>query len=578
MRALCFSLALASAGGAPADPLIVRPSGCAPLATHVPDADMAYQPGVDAYGRAVPPADLPGSGTPTIEATDVGVAIELPIRQATEPADPSANRFEGFDAIAEIGTMTVDANGVAHLAGRPLGGSRSCRRVARPRPETARRAVSSGPAMLYMVRAAWSGRPPEPVMFSPFVSTIAFRYLRARRQEGFVSVIAAFSLLGIALGVGALIVVMSVMNGFRHELIGRILGFAGHITVVGGAQGIPDYGQLDGLITAVPGVMGSTPVVEGQVLASARSGRNAGVLVRGIAAEDLKARGLINDNIVAGDLAAFGAENGVVIGGRLAGRLGLRVGDPITLISPKGQSTALGNLPRMVAYPVVAVFEVGMYEYDNGVVFMPLAEAQAYFRYPDAVTAIEVSITTPETPEAARRAIEQALPTTVRVVHWQQTNAQFFGALQVERNVMFVILTLIILVAAFNIISSLIMLVKDKGRDIAILRTVGATRGMIMRVFLLTGSTIGVLGTLLGFVLGLAFALNIESLRQVLQRLTGTELFAAEIYFLSRLPARVDWNEVAIVVAMALGLSFLATLYPSWRAARTDPAEALRYE
>ncbi|MGH6718266.1 MAG: lipoprotein-releasing ABC transporter permease subunit [Alphaproteobacteria bacterium] len=415
-------------------------------------------------------------------------------------------------------------------------------------------------------------------MISPFVRTVAFRYLRARRQEGFVSVIAGFSLLGIALGVGALIVVLAVMNGFRHELVGRILGFSGHVTVVAASGGLAGYDALAARIAGVDGVTAVVPVVEGQALAAAPSGRNAGVLVRGVAPESLAGRALIAENLVAGGLDRFGADEGVVIGSRLAARLGLRIGDAITLISPKGRATALGTLPRLVAYPILAVFEVGMYEYDNGVILMPLATAQAYFRFPGAVTAIEVAITTPETPEPARRAIAAAVAGAARVVTWQQTNAQFFGALQVERNVMFVILTLIIVVAAFNIVSSMIMLVKDKGRDIAILRTIGATRGAILRVFLLTGSTIGVVGTALGFVLGVAFALNIEELRQVLQRLTGTELFAAEIYFLSRLPARVDWHEVAVVVAMALALSFLATLYPAWRAARLDPAEALRYE
>ncbi|MSP81575.1 MAG: lipoprotein-releasing ABC transporter permease subunit [Alphaproteobacteria bacterium] len=415
-------------------------------------------------------------------------------------------------------------------------------------------------------------------MISPFERMVAFRYLRARRQEGFVSVIAGFSLMGIALGVAALIIVMAVMNGFRHELIGRILGFAGHVTVIGNAQGIAGYAELAAAIAALPGVASAVPVVEGQVLATAWGGRNAGVLVRGIAAADLQARDLIVAGIQSGSIADFGHDEGVVIGSRLAARLGLGVGDPITLISPRGTATALGTVPRMVGYPVIAIFEVGMYEYDNGVVLMPLGVAQVYFRYRDAATAIEVFVDRPEQPAAARDVIAAAVGDRGRTVDWQQSNAQFFGALQVERNVMFIILMLIILVAAFNIISSLIMLVKDKGRDIAILRTVGATRGMVMRIFLLTGASIGITGTLLGFALGVAFALNIEELRQLVQHLTGSDLFAAEIYFLTQLPARIDWHEVATVVAMSLVLSFLATLYPSWRAARLDPAEALRYE
>ncbi len=415
-------------------------------------------------------------------------------------------------------------------------------------------------------------------MLSPFVRMVAFRYLRARRQEGFVSVIAGFSLLGIALGVGALIVVLSVMNGFRHDLISRILGFSGHVTIIGGADGVPDYAALAAAIEGLDGVIAAVPVVEGQVLASAPSGRTAGVLVRGMAPDKLAARELVASHLIAGDFGRFAVGDGVIVGIHLAARLGLRVGDAITLISPKGPSTALGTLPRILAYPIHGIFKVGMYEYDNNVVFMPLPLAQAYFRYPDAATAIEVSIATPETPEPLRLAIESVVPGPIRVIDWQQSNAQYFGALQVERNVMFIILTLIILVAAFNIVSSMIMLVKDKGRDIAILRTFGATRGMVMRIFLLTGASIGVVGTVLGFVLGVAFASNIEAIRGLLQSLTGTELFPAEIYFLSQLPARLDWHEVATVVGMALGLSFLATLYPSWRAARLDPAEALRYE
>ncbi len=415
-------------------------------------------------------------------------------------------------------------------------------------------------------------------MVSAFERMVAFRYLRARRQEGFVSVIAGFSLLGIALGVAALIIVMAVMNGFRHELIGRILGFAGHITVVGGVQGLPEYGALAVEIGAIPGIVSAVPVVEGQALATARSGRNGGVLVRGIAPADLLDRALVTDSLKSGSLAGFGDGEGVAIGSRLAARLGLRVGDSITLISPRGTATALGTVPRMVGFPVIAIFEVGMYDYDNGVVLMPLDVAQVYFRYRDAATAIEIFIDQPEQPAELRAAIAQVVGQRGRAIDWQQTNAQFFGALQTERNVMFIILTLIILVAAFNIVSSMIMLVKDKGRDIAILRTVGATRGMVMRIFLLTGASIGITGTLLGFGLGVAFVRNIEELRQLLQRLTGTDLFAAEIYFLTQLPARIDWREVATVVAMALSLSFLATIYPSWRAARLDPAEALRYE
>jgi len=293
---------------------------------------------------------------------------------------------------------------------------------------------------------------------------------------------------------------------------------------------------------------------------------------------DLAARRIVADNIILGKLADFGGEDTVIIGSRLASRLGLAVGGKITLISPKGNVTAFGTVPRMRAYRIVATFEIGMYEYDSSFVYMPLKAAQLYFRKADGVTNLEVMVEDAERAVDIGRDISAALGGVGRIHDWQRANSSFFNAIQVERNVMFLILTLIILVAAFNIVSSLIMLVKDKGRDIAILRTMGATRGMIMRIFFIAGAGIGTTGTLAGFGLGLAFAENIETIRQWIQGLTGTELFAAEIYFLSRLPAVVDPNEVISVVLLGLGLSFVATIYPSWRAARIDPAEALRYE
>ena len=268
----------------------------------------------------------------------------------------------------------------------------------------------------------------------------------------------------------------------------------------------------------------------------------------------------------------------MLIGDRLAYRLGLAVGDRITLLSPKGMPTAFGTVPRSAAYPVAGTFDVGMYEYDSSFVFMPLETAQVYFRLAGAVTGIELTVAEPTAIEATRRAVIAAVGARGRIWDWQQANAQFFGAVEVERNVMFVILTLIILVAALNIVSSLIMLVKDKGRDIAILRTMGATRGAVMRIFFLTGASIGVVGTVMGCLAGVAFAANIETIRRWIEGLAGIELFSAEIYFLSQLPARIDGAEVLTVVVMALVLSFLATIYPSWRAARLDPVEALRYE
>jgi lipoprotein-releasing system permease protein len=415
-------------------------------------------------------------------------------------------------------------------------------------------------------------------MFSAFEWMMAMRYLRARRQEGFISVIAWFSLVGIALGVATLIIVMSVMNGFRQELLERILGINGHLSVYGPVAGqMTDYQPMLKKLVDLDGVISVNPLIEGQVMASAK-GVAKGALVRGISAEDLAKRKIVATNIKQGSLADFKGDDVVIIGSRLAQNMGVRVGDKLTLISPKGNVTAFGTVPRMRAFKIVGTFEIGMYEYDSGFVFMPLEAAQIYFRMPEGVSNIEVFIKNPDDAPDMGLRVTRELKGQVRVHDWQRANASFFNAIQVERNVMFLILTLIILVAAFNIISSLIMLVKDKGRDIAILRTMGATRGMIMRIFLIAGASVGVIGTMLGFGLGLAFAANIETIRRWIEGLTGTDLFAAEIYFLSRLPAVVDPTEVTTIVLMGLSLSFLATLYPSWRAARIDPAEALRYE
>jgi lipoprotein-releasing system permease protein len=414
------------------------------------------------------------------------------------------------------------------------------------------------------------------VIFGAFERMVAFRYLRARRQEGFVSVIAIFSLLGIALGVATLIIVMSVMNGFRADLLGRILGLNGHLGVYAQTGPLADFDAQAAKISKVPGVTGVTPLIEGQVMATTEVGA-AGALVRGIRPEDLQRRPLVAGHIVQGSLADFD-DDGVAVGERLARRLGLAVGGAITIISPQGTDTAFGTMPRIKTYRVAALFNVGMYEYDNSFIFVPLEAAQLFFRLPEAVTGLEVFVADPDLVREDRRLIAAALGGHARIVDWQQANSSLFNAVEIERNVMFLILTLIILVAAFNIISSMIMMVKDKGRDIAILRTMGASRGAILRIFMLSGASIGVVGTLAGLLLGIAFTRNIETIRQALQRVIGTDLFAAEIYFFTRIPARVDSGEVAAVVFMALALSFLATLYPSWRAARLDPVEALRYE
>jgi lipoprotein-releasing system permease protein len=414
------------------------------------------------------------------------------------------------------------------------------------------------------------------MIFGAFERMVAFRYLRARRQEGFVSVIAIFSLLGIALGVATLIIVMSVMNGFRADLLGRILGLNGDLAVYASSGGLPNFDAAAQKLRTVPGVTRVTPLVEGQVMATSDAGA-AGALVRGIRPEDLRSLPLLANRIILGSLTDFG-DDGVAVGDRLARRLGVTVGSPITVISPQGTATAFGTMPRVKTYQVVALFNVGMYEYDNSFIYAPLAAAQLFFRLPDEVSSLEVFVDDSDRVREERRLIATALDGQVRIVDWQQANSSLFNAVEIERNVMFLILTLIIVVAAFNIISSMIMMVKDKGRDIAILRTMGASRAMILRIFMLSGASIGTLGTIAGFVLGVVFTNNIEAIREGLQRVIGTDLFAAEIYFFTRIPARIDTGEVIAVVAMALALSFLATLYPSWRAARLDPVEALRYE
>jgi lipoprotein-releasing system permease protein len=416
-------------------------------------------------------------------------------------------------------------------------------------------------------------------MFDAFERTVAARYLLSRKSDRFTSVIATFSFLGIMLGVATLIIVMSVMGGFRQELLGRILGLNGHLGVYAAERGnLRDFDAVAAAIRRLSGVVSATPIVEGQVLLTSEPGGALGGLARGIRSEDLRTRPIIAGNILAGTLDAFEGDDAIVIGTRLANRLGVRVGDKVTMVSPQGRATVIGTVPRLRAYTVVAIFEVGMNEYDSSYVFLPLEAAQLYFQTGDSATQVEVFVQDPTRVRAVHREIRAALPQPVRILDWQDANSSFFAAVQVERNVMFLILTLIIIVAAFNIISSLIMLVKDKGRDIAVLRTIGATRGAVLRIFLMCGALIGVVGTALGCLVGVVFCLNIESIRQFIQSLSGTELFSAEVYFLTQLPAVLNWNEVAQVVALALALSLLATIYPSWRAARTDPVEMLRNE
>jgi lipoprotein-releasing system permease protein len=415
------------------------------------------------------------------------------------------------------------------------------------------------------------------MIFGSFERMVAFRYLRARRQEGFVSVIAVFSLLGIGLGVATLIVVMAVMNGFRLEFESNIIGVDGHLTVHGpDGRVLTGFDDLDAKIRQVPGVVAVRPLVEGQVFAQSPRG-SMGVSVRGLRAEDVASQPLLAKGIATPALDQFSDDN-VILGSRLLQSLGLRVGDDVTLISPNGNATAFGNVPRIKGYRVVGVFNVGMAQYDGNLVLMPLGAAQLFFRTGQGVSALEIFSRDPDHLDAQRQAIAAIVGPGARIDDWQQSNAAFVNAITIERNVMFLILTLIILVAAFNIISGLIMLVQDKGGDIAILRTMGATSGMVLRIFMLSGASIGFVGTLAGFVIGVEFATHIPAIRDFLESDLHLDIFTSELDFFTRIPARVYVSDVASVVAMAFGLSFLATLYPAWRAARLDPVEALRYE
>jgi lipoprotein-releasing system permease protein len=413
--------------------------------------------------------------------------------------------------------------------------------------------------------------------FSLFEWMIAWRYLRARRRESFISIIAGFAFLGIVLGVATLIVVMAVMNGFRAQLIDKILGLNGHFIVQPMDSDLTDFDAVAQRIARVPGVVAAIPLIEGQALANGVD-TSSGVLVRAVRDEDLPRVPGVNKNVKLGTLDDFSNSGGVALGSRLASSLGLTLGDSVTILSPRGSVTPLGVTPRVKAYPIVAIFEMGMSEYDSTFVFMPFEEAQIYFNQEGYATAIEIYLDHPDDIDRLRPAVEAAAERPIVLGDWRQRNSTFFSALEVERNVMFLILTLIVLVAALNIISGLTMLVKDKGHDIAVLRTMGATRGAIMRVFFITGATIGTIGTLCGFLLGVVICLNVETIRQFIARLTQTDVFSPELYFLSQLPADMDSGETVSVVVMALVLSYLATIYPAWRAARLDPVEALRYE
>lgn len=446
--------------------------------------------------------------------------------------------------------------------------------------------------------------------FSRFEWMVAGRYLRARRKEAFISVIASLTMVGVAIGVATLIVVMSVMNGFRAELLTKILGLNGHFTAFPIEREFTDYKETVAALEQIDGVSFAVYFVEGQVLASG-NGSSSAATVRGMDEENIKKLKLLYGAAEQGGWDQWDESKGIAIGYRLAQTLGVSLGDQVQIITPKGTMTPFGSTPQIKSYPVNVIFDLGMVEFDSFFMYMPLEPAQDYFNMVEEVlkpgmeppgtgpldppptnaeidaaydsigqaTAAEIFIDDPDNITVMRERL-QADPSTRPLVltDWRQRNETFFSALQVERVVMFTILSMIILVAAFNIISSLIMLVKDKSSDIAVLRTMGATRGAIMRIFSITGTSIGVVGTLSGLVLGLIVASNAETLRAFVSNTLGVAIFPPEIFFLSSLPSKTDPIEVTVVVGLALGLSFLATLYPAWRAAQYDPVEALRYE
>lgn len=414
--------------------------------------------------------------------------------------------------------------------------------------------------------------------FSSYEWMIAFRYMLPNKKQLFTSVISIISLIGIMLGVFALIVVMAVMNGFRAELLDRILGMNGHLVVQAVDSDFNDYNTIIPRVEGVDGVKFVLPVVEGQALAQGDSNGGTGALVRGMREQDLAKLTTVTKNIKFGTLENFDKQDGVAIGSGMAEKLGLSVGSDIRIITPDGDVTPFGVNPRVKAYKVTAIFSVGMSEYDSIFIFMPLKEAQAFFNLGNKVQSLEVFLNNADEVTQVSPEVEKAVGRQVYSVDWRSRNQAFFSALQVERNVMFFILSLIVLVAALNIISGLIMLVKDKGHDIAILRTMGARQSSIMRIFIMTGMVIGVLGTILGLLLGVLTCANIGHIQDFVSWLFNVDVFNPQLYFLAKLPAKLEWGETALVVFMALFLSFLATIIPAWRAAKLDPVQALRYE
>jgi lipoprotein-releasing system permease protein len=422
-------------------------------------------------------------------------------------------------------------------------------------------------------------RPAAP--FSGWERSVAVRYVRAKRKNGGVALISIISFIGIMLAVAVLIIVMSVMNGFRAELLNRILGFNGHLFVTGQVLNEPDRTLALQRIRAVPGVAQAAPLVEAQALVQGRAA-TSGAVVRGISPADLRETKIISGNIKSGSLQGFGdGDYGgelIVVGARLAAAMGVEPGDVLTLTSPSAGATAFGSTPVSKAYTVAATFSVGMSEYDQSFIYMPLQQAQLFFGRADSADKIAVMADDPDKIAEVRDAVARAAGPGAMVSDWRDQNQAFFNALEVERNTMRLILMLIVAIAALNIISGLIMLVKNKARDVAILRTMGAGRGAILRIFFLSGAAIGALGTLAGLVLGVLFCAYIQQIQAFVQWITGSDVFNADIYFLSHIPAKLDWREVGFVSLFSLLISFVATLPPAFQAARIDPVEALRYE